>query len=1274
MMESTLSPSYAASFISFLLDVSLKSLPIFAAAGLVCLGLRRASAASRHALWVVTVLSLLCLPAFCVLLPRWSVSVLPASAQHRAQTSAPVGSRVEEVAPQRPLATEQPPTAGDVKLSRQPLPTSRSAVSTSSPTPSGSAPDVSPPLPVARVIAPAMPNPEPIGLTIRRAALKPTIPQLILAVWLIGVLMVLVRALVGIMAAQRLVRGCQGVVSGPLADAAELARETLSLSFRVPLREGPPGTVVVPMTFGLLRPVVLLPHGAAQWPAERLRVVMLHETAHIKRRDWLTTMLAEVACAFYWFYPLVWLAAHRLRTESEQACDDLVLTSGVQAVDYADHLLEVVRGLKGRRGSMPAVVTMAQERDLAGRLKTILAESKNRSAATGRGLALAVLAALVMVMPLSAMHPVARRSQVGVGEADSPWMVTLPDGTQAGLISVAARNPATGQGPTWMPDGRPLESIPPGTSAESDQTNLKLSGRTFTAGLSFPSRQIRREAQVTLHVSGDQFFSVGAMERTGDRDARLDASHEFPPGQGHADIVLTIAEGPYTTLATGTYQSGGSRRLPTGELVTVSRAMPSSATVGGQDVKIRQVMLTVPSRFVSDPNQYGLDLLGLDGQPLRISHTSSNIPNPKHRIEHLFFNFRASELPEGGVSGFRFRFRSVHTFVFRGVALKPIGAGVQMSSHAPLQTPSASALPSLPPTATAAPSATPKSFDATTWAQTAGDAALKLVAVSDKPSNTKRWWRPDGTPFIYDWHKFGIIFEHSKPLYPQGFIQQWPVLIFRSGHPSSSYVTIDGWEDPHRFDANGKASSGEFFCIDQGNSLKGSFTSLLAKTPQTLSVRMRVGAGPWQPQDTREMSYTPERLAKNVHQITDGNSVASWKVRTVSRRQIEVIIQPAEGIKDKQVRLVAFDGHGRGYAPTPSAVRSYDKGYGPQTQYTLAVPLSRIRKFVIETRPYHYFDFYGIARQPITEARSVALPSLPAKAQTEQDVSASNLHQIGLGIFRYAAAHDQHFPDAARWMDEIIPCLVPSQIKGAARRQRIASLFDDPAAPAGQTWSYAYNRTLSGLTQREIDEPNRLVAVFESTQGFRNASDRGQSVPKSGWHRGGSYYAFTDAHVKWLGPEAATPLFTPIISATRREIPIRGQVYDRRTGRPFSGTVVIFSKSPETVTPGSVWPSSLTDKAGRFRSVMYPVKNYLMVLENNRFRLAGKTLEYASDGDTGTVSIHGIRSGPSRSASPDYVIRWSVPSGYSLQASSSPNEDSGTNVTAFVPVARAAPR
>ena len=100
------------------------------------------------------------------------------------------------------------------------------------------------------------------------------------------------------------------------------------------------------MVWGVWRAHLLLPSSAEQWPRARLRAVMLHELAHVRRRDPLTLMLAQLARAVHWFNPLAWIAVHRLRVEQEQACDDCVLRAGVKPSDYASDVLEIATALR----------------------------------------------------------------------------------------------------------------------------------------------------------------------------------------------------------------------------------------------------------------------------------------------------------------------------------------------------------------------------------------------------------------------------------------------------------------------------------------------------------------------------------------------------------------------------------------------------------------------------------------------------------------------------------------------------------------------------------------------------------------------------------------------------------------------------------------------------------------------------------------------------------------------------------------------------------------
>ena len=83
----------------------------------------------------------------------------------------------------------------------------------------------------------------------------------------------------------------------------------------------------MPLAWGILRPVIVLPAAAPSWPAARLRAVLLHESMHHRRRDLLTQAIAQAACCLYWCHPLAWLALARQRVERERACDDAVLAA-----------------------------------------------------------------------------------------------------------------------------------------------------------------------------------------------------------------------------------------------------------------------------------------------------------------------------------------------------------------------------------------------------------------------------------------------------------------------------------------------------------------------------------------------------------------------------------------------------------------------------------------------------------------------------------------------------------------------------------------------------------------------------------------------------------------------------------------------------------------------------------------------------------------------------------------------------------------------------------
>ncbi len=168
-------------------------------------------------------------------------------------------------------------------------------------------------------------------------------------IWLTGAILLATRYLIGMGRAAWLIR-----TSTPFRDGARLHR-----------------SIRVPMVVGWLRPRILLPASAPEWPEERISSAIAHERSHIERLDCLWALFAAAATAIYWFHPLVWMLMNRMRQESERSCDDSVILCGTDARDYAEHLLEAAREA-GHHWEPVAGIAMADAPKLESRVVSVL--------------------------------------------------------------------------------------------------------------------------------------------------------------------------------------------------------------------------------------------------------------------------------------------------------------------------------------------------------------------------------------------------------------------------------------------------------------------------------------------------------------------------------------------------------------------------------------------------------------------------------------------------------------------------------------------------------------------------------------------------------------------------------------------------------------------------------------------------------------------------------------------------------------------------------------
>ncbi len=148
------------------------------------------------------------------------------------------------------------------------------------------------------------------------------------------------------------------------------------------------------MTFGITRPVIVLPLDAREWDEAELRRALMHELEHIKRGDWLMQILARAVAACYWFHPLVWTAWRRLCLEAERSCDDAVVISE-ERTDYAEQLVTLAQRMSAT--PVQPMLGMANRSDLSTRVTAVLDDRLHRGRA-GFALAAGTVAAAALVV------------------------------------------------------------------------------------------------------------------------------------------------------------------------------------------------------------------------------------------------------------------------------------------------------------------------------------------------------------------------------------------------------------------------------------------------------------------------------------------------------------------------------------------------------------------------------------------------------------------------------------------------------------------------------------------------------------------------------------------------------------------------------------------------------------------------------------------------------------------------------------------------------------
>ena len=145
--------------------------------------------------------------------------------------------------------------------------------------------------------------------------------------------------------------------------------------------------IPTPMTWGAIRPVILLPNHLLKLEEAQLRIILQHEWSHIQRNDYLLHIISLIAGAMYWFNPLVSGLKKQYILEREKACDEYMLQLGISATQYAEQLIAISRKLIGRQTAWAQVaLPMAKFSQTKLRVMALLKETCGKSLPSRKGL------------------------------------------------------------------------------------------------------------------------------------------------------------------------------------------------------------------------------------------------------------------------------------------------------------------------------------------------------------------------------------------------------------------------------------------------------------------------------------------------------------------------------------------------------------------------------------------------------------------------------------------------------------------------------------------------------------------------------------------------------------------------------------------------------------------------------------------------------------------------------------------------------------------------
>lgn len=786
--------------------------------------------------------------------------------------------------------------------------------------------------------------------------------------WIIGVLAITALLVQRIFFVRGLIAQSQPAENG-LTELLNHCRQQLGLHWKTELRLS--DNVTSPAVCSLFRPAILMPKGILeQLSQEKLRAVLIHELAHIKRGDlWINCVQTFLQIA-YFYNPLIWLANTIVRRIREQAVDEMVLVAlGGEAKSYSNTLIDVAEAAFSKPIlSLSLVGVVESKKALSARIKHIVSRPIPKTAKLG------ILGLLTIILTATVLLPMAKaqKQATGTGTETMPeqFIATLSNGVTVELVGIF-----TGQSKEeliwWKPDGSLMSereyALYEGRISPRYIRHLDSWEFEYGYVLRFTPSDVSVMVDVTVGTQGpyghpdEDGISINIVESNNVQRAK------GLPQVG--DIKAAAAYGPFTVKGwnragvmtgnrVGLYLESFS--LDDGSTIMLCPVRPDryepesglmvDAIVNADDVDMNVLYETKEGKVEK------ASLHSFGGGPSLVSSIKRSKPMMQH-------TFRLQSVKQEDLRKIAVEYRRFKAVTFKAVALKPnLRSDVQIEVERPeiLRVPS-DTYPTIRSAVDAANDGDTIVLDprvkkeyvlepnkprvsggeSNQYKATLSDGLMvELVGLCEHPSENKHWWRPDGS--MLEAPPYDSI--GAKVKVSHGQLREFAIRMTNLGDEKNSYR----WA----LDSSASHVGGHHPRDKNGRQMKNLWAIVagIDRDMEEVTFRFGVSSDTWQTQATCD--------CKGGSHIGRGDYAFHFSRPFVQDNHTYVIV--SDNMKEVPHRVVAIDKDGKMHeavatgAGSVGNIRQSDFGFKD-------LPPQSIQEFQFQTRPYQWVAFKNVS-------------------------------------------------------------------------------------------------------------------------------------------------------------------------------------------------------------------------------------------------------------------------------------------------------------------------